>query len=42
MSYGIIAVFNRTPFSNDNLLNILDTASTRPPARAPDTPSSTR
>jgi hypothetical protein len=39
MSYGIIAVFGQMPFSNDNALNVLDTASTRPPARAPDAPS---
>jgi len=42
MSYGIIAVFNQAPFSTDTVLNVLDAASTRPPARAPDTLSSTR
>jgi hypothetical protein len=42
MSYGINAVFNQMPFLDNAELNLLDTTSTRPPARAPDTPSSTR
>jgi hypothetical protein len=42
MSYGTIAVYGQMPFSNDNVLNVLDTASTPPPARAPDALSSTR
>jgi hypothetical protein len=41
MSYEI-AVFILKPFSSTSLMNILETACTRPPARAPDEPSSTR
>src|ERR1700676_1966094 len=39
MPYGIIAIFDQTPFSNDALL---DAACARPPTRTPDRPSSTR
>ena len=42
MSYEIIADFNLEPFSNDSVLDVLDTAGTRPPARGPDRPLSTR
>ena len=42
MSYAVSAVFNQMPFLNNAELSLLDTTSTRPPARAPDTPSSTR
>jgi hypothetical protein len=42
MSYEISAIFNQMPFSDKAELSLLDTISTRPPARAPDTPSSTR
>jgi hypothetical protein len=42
MSYGIIAVYSQTLFSNENVLYVLDTSSTRPPARAPDASLSTR
>jgi len=46
MLYGISAVFDQLPFSNDAVLDALDVdahdVGTRPPALAPDTPSSTR
>jgi len=42
MSYVSIAVFDLESFSNDALLDALDAACTRPPACAPDRPSSTR
>src|ERR1700682_5634256 len=42
MPYGIIAIFDQTPFSNDALLDALDAACARPPTRTPDRPSSTR
>jgi hypothetical protein len=42
MSYETITVFSLVPFSNDTVLDALDTACTRPPARTPDRPSSTR
>jgi hypothetical protein len=46
MLYGISAVFNQLPFSNDAVPDALDPdaldRSTRPPALAPDTASSTR
>jgi hypothetical protein len=41
MLYGINSVFDHVSFSADALL-LDDAASTRPPARAPDRPSSTR
>jgi hypothetical protein len=42
MLYGIIAAVDQISFSNDAELNILDAASSRPPARAPNGASSTR
>jgi hypothetical protein len=42
MLYGNIAVFDQTPIFNIALFNALDAAFARPPARAPDSPSSTR
>jgi hypothetical protein len=46
MLYGISAVLDQLPFSNDAVLDALDVdaqdAGTRPPALAPDNPSSTR
>jgi len=41
MLYGISTVFVQIPNSGDGVLDALDASSTRPPARAPDTPSST-
>jgi hypothetical protein len=42
MLYGIIAAVEQISFFNDTVLNASDAASARPPARAPDRPSSTR
>jgi len=42
MSYEVIVIFNLKPFSSDCALDALETACTRPPARAPDRPLSTR
>ena len=42
MLYEIIAADDQISFLNDTVLNASDAASTRPPARAPDRPSSTR
>ncbi len=53
MLYGIIAVFDQMPFSNDDVWNddvwnddvwnaVDDVAYARPPTRAPDRPLSTR
>jgi hypothetical protein len=46
MLYGISAVFIQMPFSGDAVLDALDLdaldVGIRPPARTPDTPSSTR
>jgi len=42
MAYGIIAVFDQIPSSNGDVLDALDSAFGRPPARTPDRPSSTR
>jgi hypothetical protein len=42
MLYGISAVLDRVSFSNDAVVDVLDATSTRPPARTPDRPSSTR
>jgi hypothetical protein len=42
MLYGIIAAVDQISSSNETVLNASEPASRRPPARAPDTPSSTR
>jgi hypothetical protein len=43
MLYGIIAVFDQMPFSNDNVWNAVDdVACAQPPTRTPDRPLSTR
>jgi hypothetical protein len=48
MLYGIIAVFDQMPFSNDVVWNddvwnaVDDVACARPPKRTPDRPLSTR
>ena len=42
MLYGIIAVVDQMPIATDDVLDALFTACTRPPARAPDRPLSTR
>jgi hypothetical protein len=43
MLYGIIAVFDQMPFSNDAVWNAVDDAAcAQPPTRTPDRPLSTR
>lgn len=42
MLYGNIAVVDQMPVSVEEVLDAFDPASTRPPERAPDRPSSTR
>jgi len=42
MAYGITAVFDQTPSSNDYVLDPLVSACGRPLALTPDRPSSTR
>jgi hypothetical protein len=42
MLYGIIAVFDQMPFSNDAVWNAVDAACAQPPTRTPDRPLSTR
>jgi hypothetical protein len=42
MLYGISAVFDQMPVSNDAVLDALGIAGAKPPQRVPDRPSSTR